>query len=60
MTGFTDQKPLYDAIQRLIVADQPYTFLVEARRLNAISKRVHGAELNDATPYFNLPEWELR
>jgi len=56
---FASQKPLFDAIQRLIVNDQPYTFLVEAHRINAISKRVHGAVLNEATPYFNLHEWEI-
>ena len=53
------QKPLFYEIQRLIVQDQPYTFLVEGRRLNALSRRVTGAELNDATPYFTLSEWRL-
>jgi len=54
------QKELYGQIQQLIVADQPYTFLVEGRKLRAISARVHGSIQNDATPYFNLEAWELR
>lgn len=53
------QKELYGRIQQLIVADQPYTFLVEGRRLRAISTRVRGSIQNDATPYFNLEAWEL-
>ncbi len=54
------QREIYDRIQQLIVDDQPYTFLVEGRRLRAISVRVSGAVHNDATPYFNLEEWEIR
>jgi len=53
------QKELYGQIQQLIVADQPYTFLVEGRKLRAISTRVRGSIQNDATPYFNLEAWEL-
>ncbi|MEN8164135.1 MAG: hypothetical protein ABFS37_08395, partial [Acidobacteriota bacterium] len=53
------QKELYGKIQHLIVADQPYTFLVEGRKLRAISTRVQGSIQNDATPYFNLEAWEL-
>ncbi|RLE35593.1 MAG: hypothetical protein DRJ61_02850 [Acidobacteria bacterium] len=53
------QKELYGQIQHLIVADQPYTFLVEGRKLRAISTRVQGSIQNDATPYFNLEAWKL-
>ncbi len=53
------QKELYGRIQHLIVDDQPYTFLVEGRKLRAISTRVRGSIQNDATPYFNLQAWEL-
>lgn len=58
-SDFARQAPLFYQIQKLIVQDQPYVFLVESRRLNAISRRVQGAVLNDATPYFNLEEWEI-
>ena len=57
ITDFAEQKPLFDRIQELIVADQPYTFLVENTRLTAHSSRIRGAKINAATPYFNLDEW---
>jgi peptide/nickel transport system substrate-binding protein len=56
-TDFAEQKPLLDRIQELIVADQPYTFLVETVRLVGVNGRIQGADINDATPYFNLEEW---
>ena len=57
--GFDAQKPLLDRIQELIVADQPYTFLVENMRLSSLNSRIRGADINDATPYFNLEEWRV-
>ena len=54
---FEDQKPLFDRIQELIVADQPYTFLAETSRLVGVNTRVRGARFNDASPYFNLEDW---
>jgi peptide/nickel transport system substrate-binding protein len=54
---FTLQKPLFDRIQELIVADQPYTFLYESHRRSALNRRVHGADINAASPYFNLEDW---
>ena len=60
ITDFAVQKPLYDRIQELIVADQPYVFLVENTRLTAHSSRIRGARINAATPYFNVDEWYVR
>jgi len=57
IADFADQKPILDRIQELIVADQPYTFLVENVQLSAHSTRLAGAEINAATPYFNADEW---
>jgi len=57
LNDFADQKPVFDRIQQLIVADQPYSFLVENVRLAAINTRIQGAEINAATPYFNIDEW---
>lgn len=51
------QKPLFDRIQELIVADQPYAFLFESEGIVGSSWRLQGAEFNDATPYFNMEEW---
>ena len=48
---------MFARIQQLIVADQPYSFLVENVRLAAINTRIRGAEVNAATPYFNIDEW---
>jgi len=56
---FETQKPLLDRIQELIVADQPYTFLVENTRLVGLNSRIHGAKINDATIFFNVDEWEI-
>jgi len=56
---FDTQKPLLDRIQALIVADQPYTFLVENTRLVGVNSRIRGAQINDATIFFNIDEWEI-
>ncbi len=56
---FATQKPLLDRIQEIIVADQPYTFLVENVRLVGLDSRVRGADINDATIYFNVADWEV-
>jgi peptide/nickel transport system substrate-binding protein len=58
-SDFETQKPLLDRIQALIVADQPYTFLVENTRLVGVNSRIHGAKINDATLFFNVDEWEI-
>lgn len=51
------QKSLLDKIQEIVVADQPYTFLVENARITVHGTRIRGAEINAATPYFNIDEW---
>ncbi len=56
-TDAATQKPLLIEIQEHIVSDQPYTFLYEAERLVAVNRRIRGAEINDATPYFNIESW---
>ncbi len=58
-SDFETQKPLLDRIQTLIVADQPYTFLVENTRLVGLNSRIRGAKINDATIFFNVDEWEI-
>ncbi len=60
MTDFAEQKPLFDRIQALIVADQPYTFLVENTRLTAHNSRLRSVDANAATPYFNIDEWYVK
>ncbi len=58
-TEISERKRLYDRIQELIVRDQPYTFLYEGERLDGLNRRVRGAVINDATPYFNIDEWYI-
>ncbi len=55
--SFSEQKPIFDRIQELIVEDQPYTFLAETTRLVGVRSSIRGAEFNAATPYFNLEDW---
>ena len=55
----SDQKPLLDRIQELSDADQPYTFLIEKTRIAVHSNRIRGAEINAATPFFNIDEWTV-
>jgi ABC-type transport system substrate-binding protein len=57
LADFAEQKPLFDRIQALIAADQPYTFLAETYRLVGVRERVRETTINDASPYFNLEEW---
>ncbi len=56
---FADQQPFFDRIQELIVTDQPYTFLVENVRLVGLNSRIRGAEINDATIFFNVEDWHI-
>ena len=56
---FADQKPLLDEIQNLIVADQPYLFLVENTRLVGHNTRIRGADINAASVFFNVVDWEI-
>ena len=59
VSDFAAQKPLFDRIQELIVADQPYTFLYERDAVAGLSRRIGGAVVNDATPFFNLESWYI-
>jgi peptide/nickel transport system substrate-binding protein len=60
LSDFAAQKPVFDRIQELIVADQPYTFLYERDAVAGLSRRIGGAVVNDATPFFNLDRWYLK
>lgn len=56
---FATQKPLLDRVQELIVADQPYAFLVENTRIVGLNARVRNADINDASIFFNIEDWRL-
>ena len=57
--AFEAQKPLLDRIQEIIVAEQPYTFLVENVRLIGLDSRLQGADINDASIFFNVDDWHI-
>ncbi len=46
----------FDA-QRLIASDQPYTFLFERDRLNAVPRRLAGLRMGPRGAYTDLEEW---
>ena len=54
------QKPLFERIQEIIVAEQPYLFLVENTRLVGLNSRIQGAEINAGSIFFNIAEWEIK
>jgi peptide/nickel transport system substrate-binding protein len=56
---FEDRKQMLDRIQEIIVAEQPYAFLVEHTRLVGLNSRVKGADINDASIFFNIDEWTI-
>ena len=50
---------LWWSAQRIIVADQPYTFLFERDRLHAVPKRLTGFRSDPRSAYSGLEEWSL-
>jgi peptide/nickel transport system substrate-binding protein len=56
---FKTQKPLLDRVQELIVADQPYLFLVENTRLVGHNSRIQGTDINAGSIFFNVTDWTI-
>jgi peptide/nickel transport system substrate-binding protein len=52
-------RPLWIAAQRIIVRDQPYTFLFERDRLHAVDRRLRLARVSPRSLYAGLEEWSL-
>jgi peptide/nickel transport system substrate-binding protein len=50
-------RDLWGRAQRLIVRDQPYTFLFERDRLNAYPRRLRGVRPSPRSAYAGLEEW---
>ena len=50
-------RDLWRRAQRLIAADQPYTFLFERDRLDAFPRRLEGVRPSPRTAYAGLEEW---
>jgi peptide/nickel transport system substrate-binding protein len=51
--------PLWRKAQRIIAADQPYTFLFERDRLHAVPRRLEGFRPDPRSAYTGLEAWSL-
>jgi peptide/nickel transport system substrate-binding protein len=50
-------RPALDQLQEILYRDQPVTFLWESQRLAPVNKRIHGANPNTFSSFFNLKDW---
>ena len=55
-----DAAPVFDRIQRILHAEQPYTFLWEPQRLAGARRELAEVEPNSLSPLFNLARWWRR
>jgi peptide/nickel transport system substrate-binding protein len=56
-TSFVEVLPLYEELQRLIVADQPVIWLYQEVSAAGIANYLHDVEVNAADPFFNVMDW---
>src|SRR5438093_3911958 len=52
-----EARALWFKAQAIVAADQPYTFLFERDRLNAVPRRLQGLRMGPRTAYTGLEEW---
>ena len=50
-------RPDFERLQRILHAEQPYTFLWEPQRICAVRSDLTDVSPNALSSYFNLPEW---
>ena len=53
----TDAKPLWKQYQELLVDEQPYTFFFFPDRLDGVSKRLRGVEMDNRGEWLNIKDW---
>ena len=53
----TDAKPLWKQYQELLVDEQPYTFFFFPDRLDGVSKRLRGVEMDSRGEWLNIKDW---
>ena len=53
----TDAKPLWKQYQELLVDEQPYTFFYFPDRLDGVSKRLRGVEMDSRGEWLNIKDW---
>ena len=52
-----DAKPLWAQYQELLVDEQPYTFFHFPDRLDGVSTRLHGVEMDSRGEWLNIKDW---
>ena len=52
-----DAKPLWKQYQELLVDEQPYTFFFFPDRLEGVSKRLRGVEMDSRGEWLNIKDW---
>ncbi len=53
----TDAKPLWRQYQELLVDEQPYTFFFFPDRLDGVSNRLRGVEMDSRGEWLNIKDW---
>ena len=53
----TEAKPLWRQYQELLVDEQPYTFFFFPDRLDGVSKRLRGVEMDNRGEWQNIKDW---
>ena len=53
----TDAKPLWKEYQELLVDEQPYTFFFFPDRLDGVSNRLRGVEMDSRGEWLNIKDW---
>jgi peptide/nickel transport system substrate-binding protein len=52
-----DAKPLWAQYQELLVDEQPFTFFYFPDRLDGVSKRLRGVEMDSRGEWLNIKDW---
>ena len=50
-------KPLWREYQELLVDEQPYTFFYFSERIDGVSKRLRGVEMDSRGEWLNIKDW---
>ena len=54
-----DAKVLWSEYQALLVDEQPYTFFFFPDRLDGVSKRLRGVEMDSRGEWLNIKDWSI-
>ncbi len=59
LSDLADAKPILLRLQQIIHRDQPMTFMWESKRVNGVSRRLHGTHPNLLSAFWYLRLWWL-